>query len=87
MEPTIQTIVAKKLLGKHMRMSLENDKTPQLWQSFMPKRKEITNSSSNDLFSVTVYDEPDFKNFNHDTEFEKWACIEVSNYDNIPYGA
>jgi len=86
MEVRIETIGDKKLLGTHMRMSLEGDKTMQLWQIFMPKRKAIKNSIGNELFSVTIYDQPDFKNFNHDTEFEKWASIEVLDFDDAPEG-
>src|ERR1043165_3895824 len=86
MEARIETIAGKKLVGKRMRMSLDGDKTMQLWQAFMPVRKEIKNNIGEELFSVTVYDQPDFKNFNHDTEFEKWAAVEVSNFDDVPEG-
>jgi len=40
-----------------------------------------------DLLSIQVYDNlPDLGNFNQDTEFEKWAAAEVSEFETIPEG-
>jgi AraC family transcriptional regulator len=51
----------------------------------MPYRKDISNKLSSDLFCLQVYDNSlDFKDFNPETEFEKWAAVEVSAVDNIP---
>jgi len=85
MKPRIETLTEKKLIGKRVRMTLSNNKTSELWQSFMPKRREIKNIMSEDLFSVQVYDKsPDFKHFNPETEFEKWAAVEAADFDAIP---
>jgi AraC family transcriptional regulator len=87
MEPRIETLTEKKLVGKHMKMSLSNNKTAELWRSFMPRRKEIKNNLTTELFSMQVYDQSfDFENFNLDAPFEKWAAIEVPNFDAIPVG-
>ncbi|HEY9005868.1 GyrI-like domain-containing protein [Ohtaekwangia sp.] len=86
-EPRIEIIPAKKLVGKRMTMSLVNNKTLELWQSFMPRRKEIINPVSADLFSVQVYSaSKDFKYFSAEEEFEKWAAQEVTDFDNVPAG-
>ena len=38
-----------------------------------------------ELFSMQVYDPSlDFKDFNDDTTFEKWAAIEISDFNMIP---
>ncbi len=79
-----ETIPAKKLIGKHIKTSFANDKTVELWRSFMPRRKEILNNLSTDLLSLQAYDKSFFENFNPQTEFEKWALVEVSDFDNIP---
>jgi AraC family transcriptional regulator len=85
LEPRIETLAEKKLIGKRMTMSLSNNKTGELWRSFMPERKKIDNNLNSDLFSMQVYDQPvDFGNFNQ--EFEKWAAVEVSDFDAIPDG-
>lgn len=85
MEIRIETLAEKKLVGKRLRMTLSNDKTFELWRNFMPKRKEIKNCLTSELFSMQLYDQSvGFKDFNKDTQFEKWAAIEVSDFDTIP---
>jgi predicted transcriptional regulator YdeE len=56
MEPRIDTIDEKKLVGKRMKMSLSNNQTGALWQSFMPKRKEIKGAVGKELYSMQIYD-------------------------------
>jgi AraC family transcriptional regulator len=85
MEPKIETLTEKKLAGLQMKMSLANNKTGELWRSFMPRRKEIQNSLTSDFISMQVYDRPvDFSDFNQ--EFEKWAVVEVTDFKNVPDG-
>lgn len=70
-----------------MRMNLADNKTTELWRSFMPHRKEIGNNLTNDLFSMQLYDSPAyFRDFNPETSFEKWAAVEVADFDSIPEG-
>jgi AraC family transcriptional regulator len=85
MEPRIETLAEKKLIGKRITMSLSNNKTGELWRSFMPERRKIGNNLNSDLFSMQVYDNPvDFGNLNQ--EFEKWAAVEVPDFDMVPDG-
>ena len=85
MQPTLKTLSPKLLVGKRIQTSLTNNKTFELWRSFMPRRKEITNPVGTDLYSMQVYKDPAyFKNFNPDTVFEKWAVIEVTDFNSIP---
>ncbi len=87
MEPRIETLSARKLVGKRLSMSINNNATQQLWQSFMPERRHIKNNLSTDLFCIQEYDKSlDFKNFTPDTEFIKWAAAEVSDFSEIPSG-
>ncbi|WP_242927963.1 GyrI-like domain-containing protein [Pontibacter vulgaris] len=84
MEPRIETLTEKKLIGKSLAMSLTNDKTPVLWKSFMPRRKEIQNNSGTELYSLQVYDPSYFQNFNPTTAYTKWAAIEVTDFETVP---
>lgn len=84
MTPRIENLTEKKLIGKRLSMSLANNRTGELWQSFMPKRKEISNNISNDLISMQVYKPTHFIDFKPTNEFEKWATIEVSNFETVP---
>lgn len=65
-------------------MSLADNKTGELWKSFIPRLKEITSNLSNDFISMSVYKSTYFVDFNPTNEFEKWAAIEVSDFENIP---
>jgi len=83
----IETLSEKKLVGKRMKMTFANNKTRELWQIFMPQRKKIMNVLTTDLFSLQNYDNSfDFKNFNPDAVFEKWAAVEVADFNSIPDG-
>ena len=85
MNPIIKILPEKKLIGKRIKMSFAENKTYELWKSFMPRRKEIKNNLTTELFSMQVYDKSfDFRNFNQDATFEKWAAIEVASFDTIP---
>ena len=55
-----------------------------LWKSFIPECKDIINNLTNDFISMTVYKPTYFANFKPTNEFEKWAVIEVTDFDNIP---
>jgi AraC family transcriptional regulator len=82
----IETLAEKKLVGKKMNMSFTENKTTELWRSFMPRRKEITNNIGSEMYSLEVYDPQFFAPFDPARQFEKWACIEVSDFENVPAG-
>jgi AraC family transcriptional regulator len=84
MLPRIENLTEKKLIGKRLKMSLANNRTGELWASFIPKRKNISNHLSNDLISMQVYPSTHFSDFNPVNSFEKWATVEVSDFDNVP---
>ena len=84
MVPGIKKLSEKKLVGKRLMMSLADNKTEDLWRSFMPGRRGITNNLTNDLISMQVYKPTHFVDFRLTNEFEKWATIEVADFDNVP---
>ncbi|MGQ7945973.1 GyrI-like domain-containing protein [Flavobacterium sp. WC2509] len=84
MNPRIINLREKKLIGKRLTMSFTNYKVSELWKDFMPRRKQVDNNLSNDLISMTVYEPTHFLNFSPTNEFEKWATVEVSDFDNVP---
>lgn len=65
-------------------MSFANNRTGELWQNFMPQRKSITSNVSNALISMQVYKPTHFEEFNPTHEFEKWATVEVTTFENLP---
>ena len=84
MTPRIETTNEKKVVGKRLSMSFTDYRIGELWSSFMPKRKEITNNLNNDLISFVIYNPSHFTDFKPTNVFEKWATIEVANFDNVP---
>jgi AraC family transcriptional regulator len=84
MNPRIETIQEKKLVGKKLTMSYANYRIGELWSSFMPRRKEITNNLSNELVSLVLYNSNHFNYFNPTNEFERWAAVEVEDFANVP---
>lgn len=86
MQPRIETLKEKKLVGTSLKMSLINNKTRELWATFVPRIKEIKNRVTADKISMQVYDSSYHKNFSPANEFEKWATVEVTDFDNMPSG-
>jgi AraC family transcriptional regulator len=86
MQPQIVSLAEKKMVGKCLKMSIAINKTAELWRSFMPRRKEISNQLSTDLFSLQIYPDDHFKNFDPHREFEKWALAEVADFNHVPAG-
>ena len=85
MQPRFETLKERKLIGKRQVMSLADNHTVKLWQSFLPRRKEIENRLTTDLFSLQVYPPAfDFSFSNFNAPFEKWAAIEVTDFETVP---
>ncbi|MBK9631694.1 MAG: GyrI-like domain-containing protein [Saprospiraceae bacterium] len=84
MIPKIFELKEKKLIGKRLKMSLTCNRTGELWASFMPRKAEIESKVSNDLISLQIYPVNYFLEFNPNAEFEKWATIEVTDFENLP---
>jgi AraC family transcriptional regulator len=82
----IETLKEKKLVGKRITMSFTDIKTGELWRNFMPRRNEIKNNIGSELYSAEVFDPMYFNNFNPAAEFEKWALIEVTDFQSVPDG-
>ena len=85
MQPRLEVVKEKKLVGKRMQMSLAEDKTFELWRSFMPDRMKIANKLSDEFISMRVYNES-FHLENPGKQFEKWAAVEVSDFSKAPEG-
>jgi AraC family transcriptional regulator len=84
MEPRIEVIAEKKLVGKRLTMSLAKDRTSELWRTFMARRKEVQNTTGTALYSMHVYSPRHFDVFDPSKEFEKWAAVEVIDFGAVP---
>ncbi len=87
LQPRIEKIKEIKLVGTRRIMSFANNQTALLWQTLMPRRREITKAINANLYSVELYNDPHFfRNFDPTREFEKWAAVPVSDFNAVPDG-
>jgi AraC family transcriptional regulator len=86
METRIVEMEAKQLVGMHMAMSMADNKTGELWRTFMLRRREVSNRVDNNFISMQVYQRGEKNHFVPTTQFEKWAVVEVSDGSNLPEG-
>ena len=87
MKPEILEIEPRKIIGKCVTTTLSFDDTAALWQDFMSRHKEIKNCVDSGFYSMQVYPSG-FKveEFTRETEFERWAAVEVTDFDTVPEG-
>ena len=83
-QPRIEQLTEKKLIGQRVEMSLVNNRTHLLWSQFVPRINEIQNRISEDKISMQIYPPNYYKQFSPMNEFEKWAVVEILNFDFIP---
>jgi AraC family transcriptional regulator len=69
-----------------LQMSLSENKTSELWRSFMPQRNTIQNSIGPELYSLQRYPPFYFEAFRPENTFEKWAAVEVAHFGAVPGG-
>jgi len=83
MNPRILTISEKKVIGTQSTMQ-HNDfgNIVKLWKGFMPRVKEIENRINNEFIALQVYNDLN----TIEKPFDIWACVEVSNFQDIPKG-
>ena len=86
LSPSIKSLSSKILVGIKMEMSVIENRTAELWQSFMPHRQKIGFRGSEDFYSLQVYPPDYFQSFDPHKKFVKWAAVEVSELIGLPEG-
>ncbi|MBT8323235.1 MAG: GyrI-like domain-containing protein [Eudoraea sp.] len=74
MAPRIITSRKIQLVGLKRTMSLSQNQTRELWQSFMPEWK-AAGLPRTEFYSVEVYPEGYFASFDPNKDFDKWAAV------------
>lgn len=74
------------MIGQNIKMSLTDNKTGEVWRQFAQRIKEIQNKFSEDIISMQIYPPLYYKQFKPNNEFEKWAAVEVKDFETIPNG-
>jgi AraC family transcriptional regulator len=88
MTPEIRTVAEKKLAGMYITMTLAQNRTPELWQQFMPRRNEIITAVTDELISMQVYDAAVAQAgyMTPQSVHQKWAAKEVPDFAQVPGG-
>lgn len=69
-----------------VRMNMQNNRTGELWSRFAPRIREIHNRISSDKFSLQIYPDDYFVQFDPTAFFDKWALVEVEDLSSLPDG-
>lgn len=81
MEFRIVEITPKKLVGKSLEMSIMQDKTGDLWRSFLPVINQVNNRVGKERLSLQFYSDDFMKK--PSLLFTKWAVVEVSDFVSV----
>lgn len=85
MKPFFKEIDEIQFIGMHINHSMVDNKTVELWKSFMPRKHEIVNVKNNWHYAIQQYDQVEkMKNFTGNTIFKTWAAVEVNSSELIP---
>lgn len=86
MDSEIVEVDQKIIVGMKLEISLLENQTQILWQTFLPKLNSISNRLDNNLISMSIYPSDYFQSFNPSNRFMKWAGVEVSEDSNLSDG-
>lgn len=83
MEVRIESIDDKKVVGLRINTCAENvHETHEMWGKFMPQRNDVPHRIDKLYYSIAIFDaDQDFKEFTLKTRFDKWAAVEVAEFD------
>lgn len=85
-KPRIEMLPSKRLVGMRLKMSLSENKTAELWKTFMPRRSETKKRIGSHYISMQVFDQDQDDCFSLDASFDKWATVEVADQEQMPDG-
>ncbi|MBM3400591.1 MAG: GyrI-like domain-containing protein [Bacteroidetes bacterium] len=86
LEPTFLNLPEFTLTGISTEMSLSSNKTQSLWSSFRRQQKQSKYQDPDFFYSVIVYPENYFENFNPATPFVKHALVSTEHTGNLDLG-
>ncbi len=84
-EITTRNIDAKPIAGMYISTSPASSQALQIWQKFMPRRKELDGPEEDVYYSIQDYpsDYP-WEAYDPTAQFTTWAVIEINDDSSIP---
>lgn len=84
-EPRIEILSPRMLVGMRMDMSMVRDRTSDLWRSFGPRIRTVTGRVTDGTVALRRY-RAATDVFDPEAVFERWAGVEVSGHEAVPEG-
>lgn len=84
--PRIEIRPASHFIGLRLQLSLLQNRTPELFRSFMPRRNEISAILGAETYAIDILPPDYYTTFDPGKPFEKWAAIAVPPNSIIPEG-
>jgi len=85
LNPRLETISAKTLIGMSTLTAPSNSKAKEVWSSFMPMQKNVIGKEEGIFYSVQEYPSNyPFMEFNPQATFTTWAAKEVGEDMDVP---
>lgn len=81
----VKELSHKHIVGFSAEMCHKNQTTKALWQTFMPRRGEVSNRIGTEYYSIIKYPDP-MQIANIDAMYIKWAGVQVEHLDVVPEG-
>ncbi len=86
-EPGITELKSLKMIGMKIITTLEENRTRELWRNFKPRVNEIVSRADKNFYSIQKYPKDiSMEKFTPQTQFFKWAAVQVLDFENIPFG-
>ncbi|MFD1314213.1 GyrI-like domain-containing protein [Namhaeicola litoreus] len=83
---TVVELSSTALVGMKMNTNLQKNEAVSLWKKFKPRVKEISNRKDDRFYSLQNYHHFDPIQFTSETDFDRWAAVEVEKIGQIPEG-
>lgn len=86
MKPRFDYSDTRKLVGVCQKDVHRPNDTATIWKKFMPRRGEINNRLNSNYISMRVFQRLADDPLTHQTAYDEWAAVEVSEAADIPAG-
>lgn len=84
--PRFETLPSTRVVGMRIRTSHVENRAPELWRAFMPRRYEIPGRLHPRYLSIQVFDRAGGDPADPSTPFDRWAAVEVGDAAEPPPG-
>lgn len=86
-ETKIELIGEKKFVGKKHQRPMDDMAIFIMWKEFANRKAEVKHAVSLDMWPIHIYDGIFYRDVRFtDDQIETWATVEVTEFEEIPWG-